>query len=124
MFAYDFAVKIGMQESVEEVTAFGVEMNRAFGASDTLVYIPLILFSLVGLILRKRWGLVVTAAAMRISVYWAVTMTAVMVFLRGVPGYNLLPGVEYWVFLGAFMIFGVWGIFYLVFSGDRLLQGS
>jgi len=32
-FAYDFAVRLGLQESVEDVTKFGVEMNRAFGAS-------------------------------------------------------------------------------------------
>ena len=122
LFAYDFAVRLGLQESVEEVTAFGVEMNRAFGASDTFVYIPLMLFSLIGLIFRKRWALLTTAAVMGISTYWAVTMAVVLVFLRGVPGYRLVPGLEYWIFLGAFIIFGIWGLLYLIFRGDRLLH--
>ncbi len=122
LFAYDFAVGIGLQESVEEVTPFGVEMNRAFGASDTFVYIPLMVVSLIGLILRKRWALLTTAAVMGISAYWAVTMSAVLIFLRGVPGYNLVPGLEYVIFLGSFIVFGVWGIFYLVTRGDKLLR--
>lgn len=122
IFAYDFTVRLGLQESIEKVTAFGVEMNRAYGVSDTFVYIPLILLSLAGLIMRKRWALIVTAANMGISVYWALTMTYVMVFLRGTPGYQLQPGPEYWVFLGSFMVFGVWGLFYLALRGDRLLQ--
>jgi hypothetical protein len=122
LFAYDFAVRLGLQESVEEVTAFGVEMNRAFGASDTAIYIPLMVVSLAGLVMRKRWALLTTAAVVGISAYWSVTMTSVLVFLRGVPGYQLVPGLEYWIFLGAYMVFGIWGILYLVFRGDRLIH--
>jgi hypothetical protein len=122
MFAYDFAVRIGLQESLEEVTAFGVQMNRAFGAGDTFVYIPLILIALFGLLMRKRWALVVNAAVMGISLYWTVTMTALMIFARVVPGYQLRPGPDYWVFIGSFVIFGAWGLLYIVFRGDRLLR--
>jgi len=122
LFAYDFAVGIGLQESVEEVSAFGVEMNRAFGASDTFVYIPLMVVSLIGLILRKRWALLSTAAVMGISAYWTATMGTVLVFLKGVPGYTLVPGLEYVIFLGAFFLFGVWGIIYLIRRGEKLLQ--
>lgn len=32
-------------------------MNRAFGASDTMIYIPLIIVSLIGLFSKKRWSL-------------------------------------------------------------------
>ncbi len=122
MFAYDFAVSIGMQESLDEVTAFGVQMNRAFGAGDTFVYIPLILIALFGLFMRKRWALVVNAAVMGISLYWTVTMTALIIFARVVPGYQLRPGPDYVVFLGSFVIFGAWGLLYIVFRGDRLLR--
>ncbi len=122
IFAYDFAVRLGLQEPIEEVTAFGVEMNRAFGLGDTAVYIPLMLVSLAGLLLRKRWALLTTAAVMGISAYWSLTVAAVLVFLRGVPEYQLVPGLEYWVFLGAYLVFGVWGIFYLAVRSDELLQ--
>jgi len=122
LFAYDFAVRLGLQESVEEVTEFGVEMNRAFGASDTVVYIPLMVISLVGLVLRKRWALLTTAAVMGVSAYWAVAMGCVLVFLKGVPGYQLVPGLEYWIFLGAYVVFGIWGILYLVFRSEKLIR--
>ena len=122
LFAYEFAVRLGLQESVGEVTAFGVEVNRAFGASDTFVYIPLILVSLVGLSLKKRWALITTAAVMGISAYWSLTLTAMLVFLTDVPGYRLVPGPEYWVILMTYLVFGIWGILYLVFRGDKLLQ--
>jgi hypothetical protein len=122
LFAYEFAVRLGLQESVGEVTAFGVEVNRAFGASDTFIYVPLILVSLVGLSLRKRWALITTAAVMGISAYWSLTLTAMLVFLTDVPGYRLVPGPEYWLFLGTYLVFGIWGILYLVFRGDKLLQ--
>ena len=122
LFAYDFAVRLGLQESVGEVTAYGVEVNRAFGAGDTFIYVPLMLVSLVGLSLKKRWALITTAAVMGISAYWSLTLIAMLMFLRDVPGYRLVPGLEYWVSLGTFLVFGIWGIIYLVLRGDRLLQ--
>ena len=121
LFAYDFAVRIGLQESVEEVSEFGVEVNRAFGAGDTLILIPLMIVSMVGLVLKKRWALLATAGAMGISAYWAVTVAAMFVFLPGAPGYQLVPGPEYWLFLGAHIAFGIWGLPYLALRGDRLL---
>jgi hypothetical protein len=122
LFAYDFAVGLGLQESVEDVSQFGVAMNRAFGAGDTAIYIPLMVISLVGLVLRKPWALLTTAAVMGISAYWSVTMASVLVFLRGVPGYHLVPGLEYAIFLGAYMLIGIGGLFYLVFRGEKLIH--
>jgi len=122
VFNYDFAVQLGLQESVGEVSEFGVQINRAFGAGDTLVYIPLMAVSLVGLFLRKRWSLLTTAAVMGISAYWATAVVFMLVFLKGVSGYNLVPGLEYWSIMAIYIIFGVWGLFYLIFRGDRLIR--
>ena len=33
-----------------------VQLNLAFGASDTLIYFPLIIFSIAGLIFKKLWS--------------------------------------------------------------------
>jgi len=124
IFAYEFAVSIGLQESVDAVSPFGVEVNRAFGVGDTVVYIPLMVLSLVGLIRRRRWALPVTAAVMGISAYWAVTMWSVLLFLKGVPGYTLAPGSAYWVFLGIFIAVGVWGVAYIATRGGRLVRDA
>lgn len=124
VFAYDFAVGLGLQESVDQVSEYGVEVNRAFGLGDTVVYIPLMVVALAGLIRRRRWALTVTAAVMGISVYWAATVWAMMVMLRGVSGYELVAGPEYWVFLGVFIAVGVWGILYTSLRGERLVSGG
>jgi hypothetical protein len=122
IFNYDFAVQLGLHESANQISEFGVQVNRAFGVGDTLVYVPLMVISLVGLFLRKHWALLTTAAVMGISAYWAITCNFMLIFLKGVPGYNLVPGLEYWLLMGTYIIFGVWGLLYLIFRGDRLTR--
>ncbi|MDH3974786.1 MAG: hypothetical protein OEV42_10955 [Deltaproteobacteria bacterium] len=119
---YDFAVQLGLQEDVTEVGEYGLQLNRAFGAADTLVYLPLILISLVGLFLRKRWSLTITAAVMGISAYWATTIVFMLFFLTGIPHYYLEPGIEYGLILGAYIIFGLWGMIYLAVRGERIVN--
>jgi len=122
VFDYDLAVRLGLQESAGDVSGFGVQVNRAFGAGDTVVYIPLMVVSLAGLFLRKRWSLLTTAAFAGVSVYWSVTVSFMFLFLPGVSGYSNVPGPEIWFFIGAYMIFGVWGLIYLILRGEALLR--
>ena len=122
VFHYDLTVRLGLQESQQEVGEFGVQVNRAFGAGDSVVYIPLMIASLAGLCLKKRWSLLTTAAALGVSAYWSVTVAFMLAFLSGVPNYSLRPGPEYWLFIGAYIAFGGWGLFYLIFRGNTLLR--
>ncbi len=124
VFDYDLAVRWGLQERPEEMTDFGVEVNRGFGASDTIVYVPLMVVSLFGLLLRKRWSLLTTAAVCGISVYWSVTVAFILAFLPGIPGYSNVPGPEIWLFIGSYMVFGIWGLVSLVVLGDGILGGG
>lgn len=118
---YELAVQLGLQEDITEVSMYGVQVNRAFGAGDTIVYVPLIALSIIGLFLKKRWSLITTAAVMGISAYWATTIVFMLIFLPGTPEYYLQPGMEYWLFMAAFIIFGIWGLLYLMFRGEELL---
>ena len=122
VFNYDLAVRLGLQESPDDMTDFGVQVNRAFGAADTVIYLPLIVISMVGLILRKRWSLMVTAAFFGASAYWSVTVTFLLIFLPGVRGYSNVPGPEIWLFIGTYMVVGVLGLLYIVLRGDELLR--
>jgi hypothetical protein len=119
---YDLSVKLGLNEPADLVGKYGVEVNRAFGASDTIIYIPLIIVSLVGLFLKKPWSLMTTGAVMGISAYWATTVAFMFLFLRDVADYRLVPGLGYWLCVGAYIVFGVWGILYLVFNGKKLIE--
>jgi hypothetical protein len=122
VFNYDLAVRWGLQERPEDMTDFGVQVNRAFGAADTIVYVPLMLISLVGLILRKRWSLLITAAFFGASAYWTATVAFMLLFLPGVAGYSNVPGPEIWLFIGTYMVVGVLGLLYIVLRGDELLR--
>ena len=122
VFNYEFTVSLGLQEDVKEISEFGVQLNRAFGASDSLVYIPLILMSIYGLLTNKPWSLLTTAAVMGISGYWATTAAFLFLFLDGVPGYSFVPGWDYLIFIGTYIICGLWGLWYLVFHGKNLLR--
>jgi hypothetical protein len=122
VFNYDFTVQHGLQESPEQVGEFGVQVNRAFGAGDTVIYIPLLIVSLVGLWLRKRWSLISTAAVTGVSAYWSVTTIFIFIFLPGTPGYNYLPGFEIWLFVITYTVFGILGFFYLLWRGETLIQ--
>ena len=119
---YDRTVRLGLQEGVEQVGAHGVQVNRAFGAGDTIVYIPLMVASLAGLWLRRRWALLTTAAVAGISAYWTVTIGCMLKFLPGTPGYNYAPPLEIWLFVGAYMLFGIWCLFHLLSRGEELIQ--
>jgi hypothetical protein len=104
------------------VGEYGVRVNRAFGAGDTVVFIPLMVASLMGLFFKKRWSLLTTAAVAGVSLYWSVTVGFLFLFLPGVPGYGYVPGAVVWFFVGAYTAFGVWALIYLFLRGDALLQ--
>ncbi len=122
VFDYDFTMKLGLQETPAQVGTHGVQVNRAFGAGDTFVYIPLMLASFAGLWLRRRWSLLVTAAVAGISAYWTTTIGFMLAFLPGTPGYSYVPPLGIWLFIGAYLLFGVWSLFYLLFRGEALLR--
>ena len=119
---YDLTVRFGLQESEEQVGPHGVQANRAFGAADTIVYIPLIAASLTGLWLRKRWSLLTTAAVAGISAYWTAATGCMLAFLPGTPGYNYDPPLGIWLFVGVYMLFGIWCLLYLLWRGQVLLR--
>ncbi len=122
IFNYEFAVSLGMQEDVGEISEFGVQLNRAFGVGDTLIYIPLIVLSIIGLSLKKRWALFTSAAVMGISLYWTTTAVFLFWFLEGVPNYSFIPGTEYWIFIVFYLVFGLWGLWYLIYRGESLIR--
>lgn len=122
VFNYDLAVSLGFQNGADQITEFGVQVIRAFCVSDTVVFIPLTVLSLFGLWLRKHWSLFTTAAVAGISVYWVVAYGFMVAFLNGMPGYHAVLGPADWTIMGAYVLFGIWGLSYLIFRGDRLIK--
>jgi len=122
IFDYDLAVRLGFQNGADKITGFGVQVIRAFCVSDTLVFIPLTVLALIGLLLKKRWSLFATASVTGISIYWVVAYGFIVSYLNGMPGYHVVLGPFDWVIMGAYVIFGVWGLLYLIFRGESLVE--
>ncbi len=121
VFDYEFTVSYGLQEDPAEVGETVKQVNRGFGAGDTVVYIPLMVLSFVGLWLRKKWSLIITAAFAGVSLYWTVTVSFIFLFLPGTEGYSHTPEAEIWLFIFIYFVFGLWSLLFLVNKGERLL---
>ena len=121
LFDYELAVRLGFQNGAERISDYGVQVIRAFCVSDTLVFVPLTLFSLIGLLRRRRWALYCTAATSGISLYWVCAYGFMVSFLSGRPDYHAVLVAPDWAIMGAYVLFGVWTLCYLIWRGERLL---
>ena len=122
VFDYELTTRLGLQEARDQVGAYGVQFNKAFAVADTVVYLPLIVLSLSGLITRKRWALFTTAAFAGASIYWTVTIAAAFRLLPEVESYVYQPPFQIWLFVVVYFLFGVWALAYLIWRGERLLS--
>ena len=119
---YEFTVSIGLQESVDVIGEMGVAVNKGFGVGDTIIYIPLLVIGLVGLWVRKKWGIYAMVGALGITAYWPMVALFLLIFARGTPGFNFTNFTSYSILLTAFIIYGLWGIWYLYKNREVLAK--
>ena len=117
---YDFTVSIGLQEAMDVVGEMGVATNKGFGVGDTIIYIPLTLLGLFGLLKGRRWGLYSMAGSMAITAYWPVTCMFILVFAKNSPGFNFTSYLSYSILLTLVSLYGLWGLWYLYRRRDIL----
>lgn len=119
---YEFAVSIGMQESVEEITPVGVAWAKGFAFGDTLIYIPLFVAGLVGTLRHRKWGLLALCGAMAITAYWPAVCLVSILIGKGVM--NLRPDkyASFSVLLPLISVYGLWGIWFIYGNWNRLLK--
>ena len=118
---YDFTVSIGLQESKDVVSEMGVAINKGFGVGDTIIYLPLLVIGIVGLWLRKKWGLFAVVGALGITAYWPMVCLFFLIFAKGTPGYNFTSFTSYIIMLTAFTVYGLWGLWYLYKNHRKIL---
>ena len=119
---YEFTVSIGLQESVEVVGEMGVAVNKGFGVGDTIVYIPLLVIGLVGLWIRKKWGIYAMVGALGITAYWPMVAIFLLLFAKGAPGFYFTNFTSYSILLTAFTFYGLWGLWYLYKNREILVK--
>ena len=113
-FSYDLGVSMGTQEPAKTITAVGVAFSYGFALGDLLIYIPILLFGLIGHALNTKWGQITFAAALGITVYWPIVCLAAVVAARDAAGWNLTDEMPFWVVLPLIAAWGAWGLLSLM----------
>ncbi len=110
---YQAAVDLGLQESVEEVTEVGIAFAKGFAFAETIVYIPLLLFGIIGLLKRTKWGVYAMLASCAISVYWPLVHLYAIYIGRDVIILHPEKYVSFPIILSLIILYGLWGMWYL-----------
>ena len=116
VFDYQLGVRMGTQETAEQVTEVGVAYWKAFAFGDLVTYAPLLLAGLIGHFMRLRWGDLALAAALGITVYWPVVSLAAVHSARTAQGWTLGSPIQYWIVLPIITLWGLWGLWVLLIN--------
>ena len=119
LFNYDFAVSIGMQESVGEITEVGIAFAKGFAFGDTVFYIPILLLGILGLFRNKAWGSYFMVGAMAVTVYWPVVHLYAIFIGKDHLALTTDKYIAYSILLPLIAIYGLWGIWYLYENRER-----
>ena len=119
---YDLTVSLGLQESVEEVSEVGVAWAKGFAFGDTVLYLPLLLIGIIGLLKRRSWGFYSMFGALAITVYWPIVSLSTIFIGRTVLNLNPDKYVSYSIILPLITIYGLWGMWYLYKNRDKFIN--
>ena len=112
-FDYELGVSMGTQESADIISDVGVAFWYGFAFGDLIIYIPLLVFGLLGHWFKKNWGNILLSASLGITVYWPIVCLAAVVSARDATGWNLESEVAYWIVLPLITVWGLWGLWYI-----------
>ncbi len=114
LFDYNLTVELGLQESVNEVGEVGIAFAKGFGFGDTVIYIPLLIAGIIGLLKNKNWGFFLMFGALAITSYWP--MVCLYAFLSDSVAITLTPDkyISYSLLLPLITIYGLWGMWYII----------
>ena len=118
---YDFTVSLGLQEPVDEIGKLGVEVNKAFGVGDTIIYVPILIAGLIGLWRKKEWGVFLLGGAFAITAYWPMVCLFIILFGNSLPNFNYVDLTSITITLILFTIYGLWGMWYVYKNYRKLL---
>mmetsp|Transcript_19845 Transcript_19845/g.32013 ORF Transcript_19845/g.32013 Transcript_19845/m.32013 type:complete len:183 (+) Transcript_19845:49-597(+) len=125
IFFYDLAVQMRLQEDGDEVGPAVVQINRAYGMADTILYIPIIVSSVLGLTWKKRReSIICTAASAGIHSYWSIQgfFTYIFEATNDVPGWTYNTPVSAYLFCLFYFCFGIGVLTFLYVYMDLLLS--
>jgi hypothetical protein len=123
VFDYDLTVRMGLQEDSDEIGPAMVQMNRCFGAASSVLFIPLLLSSLLGLVWHQlKPSLICTAASAGISSYWSLVGMFVFVFESRSETWQYFVPVSSYLFCAFYFCYGVGVLTFLYVYLDKILH--
>ena len=125
-FDYELGVRMGTQESAQQITEVGAAFWYGFAFADLVVYIPLLAAGLIGHMLGRRWHKAVLGAALGITVYWPVVVLAAAVDARNAQGWHI-DEAAYWIVLPTIAIWALISLFVVARSeagAHRMLDST
>lgn len=123
VFNYDLTVRMGLQEDGDDIGPALVQMNRAFGATDTILYIPLLISSLLGLVWHKRKpSIICTAASAGIHSYWSLVGIFVFLWEGKTESWKYFVPTSSYVFCGFYFCYGIGVLSFLYVYLDKILR--
>jgi hypothetical protein len=121
---YEAAVTFGLQESVEEVGDVGIAFAKGFALADTIIYNPLLIAGIIGLLRQKKYGVYTLLAACAISVYWPIVhLYAIFIERNAIVLYSE-KYVSFPIILSLIIVYGLWGMWYLFKNQKSLIKIS
>ena len=108
-FDYELGVRMGTQESAQNITEVGAAFWYGFAFADLVIYIPLLGVALVGHWLGTAWSKAVLSAALGITIYWPVVVLAATVDARDAAGWAI-DEAAYWIVLPVIALWALWGL--------------
>ena len=110
---YQKAISLGLQESVKEVGLVGVAFAKGFAFADTIIYIPLLIAGILGVLKNRRWGYRCLLASMAISIYWPLVHLYAIYIDRTSFNMSADKYLSFTIVLSLVTIYGVYGLWIL-----------
>jgi hypothetical protein len=110
---HDLTVSLGLQESEEEIGKVGIAFARGFALGDTVLYIPLFVIGIIGLVKRRSWGTFFMFGALAVTVYWPVVHLFAIYAGRSSMHLSSEKYLSYSIILPLIALYGLWGMWFL-----------
>ena len=108
-FDYELGVRMGTQESAQQITEVGAAFWYGFAFADLVIYLPLLCAGLIGHLRGLPWWRAVFGAALGITLYWPVVALAAAVDARDASGWDV-DETAYWIVLPVIAVWALWGL--------------
>lgn len=110
---YDRVADWGLQDARFLVDPVIVQVNQGIALADTIVMLPLFALAVIGILMRRYFGLVASWLALGITVYWPVVFWSSQSFYSqaGTRHVPIAPATV--IVPAAFLVTGGWAGWYL-----------